>query len=318
MKIVKNDSNNPYYNLALEEWLMLNCEDDIFMLWQNMPSVIIGRYQNAYSEVNLGYAESKGIKVARRLTGGGAVYHDLGNLNFSFIVGDKGEDIDFYRFLSPIISALDDLGVKAKISGRNDLEVNGYKISGNAQCRKYGRILHHGTLLYSTDPDVLSSVLSIDEEKIKSKGIKSVRSRVTNLKDLIFLKSINELKSSIENKFDGDEIRLSDKDIAEVNDLAKSKYSTWEFIYGSSKSLEKKVKNRYDFGTVEAEYSSENGVITNIKIFGDFFFTGELSSLEGTLVGCRLIKEDIVRLLNDSDFVFYGITSNEIADLLLK
>ncbi len=317
MKTVKNVSTDPFFNLALEEWLMKNSDDDIFMLWQNRPTVVIGRYQNVFAEVNLPYANENNIEVVRRNSGGGAVYHDLSNLNFSFIVKDEGSDIDFKRFLGYIVDALAVLGVKAEISGRNDLEVSGRKISGNAQCRKYGKILHHGTLLYSVDRETMSRVLSVDAEKIKSKGISSVKARVGGLCEYTTA-DIEALKRVINNTVGGEELVLSDTQLSEVKALADSKYSSWEFIYGSSKSLEKTVKHRFECGTVQIDLSSNGGLITEISISGDFFAEGEHSDLEASLVGCRLDVDDLERAMSSSGCVLYGISHNDVARLIMQ
>ncbi len=317
MKTVKNASTDPFFNLALEEWLMINSEDDIFMLWQNRPTVVIGRYQNAFAEVNLPYANENNIKVVRRNSGGGAVYHDLSNLNFSFIVKDAGSDIDFKRFLEYIVDALATLGVKAEISGRNDLEVSGRKISGNAQCRKYGKILHHGTLLYSADRETMSQVLSVDAEKIKSKGISSVKSRVGGLCEYTTA-DIETLKKVINDTIGGEELVLSDTQLSEVKALADSKFSSWDFVYGSSKSLQKTVKKRFECGTVQIDFSSDGGLITEISISGDFFAEGERSELEASLVGCRLNVDDLAREMSSSGCTLYGISHNDVAKLIMQ
>ena len=185
MKLLILKSKDPYLNLAIEEYLFRNTTDDIFMLWQNEPTVVIGKNQNVYAEINREYTKEHNIKIARRITGGGAVYHDLGNVNYTFISSRNKEGIDFKYFTAPIIDALKAIGVNAELSGRNDITVNCKKISGNAQYSTDTRTLHHGTLLFDSDLSVLSSALNVDEEKIRSKAISSTRSRVINIKDLI-------------------------------------------------------------------------------------------------------------------------------------
>ena len=314
MKRVINSSNDPYFNLALEEWLMENSSDDVFMLWQNSPSVILGLSQNAFAEVNIPYADDHGIKIARRITGGGAVYHDLNNINFSFIVSDDSEKIDFVRFLKPVVDALNGLGVNAIINGRNDIEADGLKISGNAQCHKYGKILHHGTLLYSFDGDVLSSVLNVDEEKIKSKGIKSVRSRVGRIKDMADV-SIDELMSRIGSAFVCEEWVLNEKELEEITRLADSKFSCWDFIFGSSKQYEKKTKRRFEGGTVQIEYDCLGGIIKEVHISGDFFSVGDPKNIENSIVGCRLVREEIEIAAENSGCSIHGVSSKALSEL---
>ncbi len=317
-RIIFNDSTDPYYNLALEEWLMMNCDEDVFILWQNRPTVVIGRYQNAYAEVNIPYAEKNGISVVRRMSGGGAVYHDGGNLNFTFIIKDDGKGIDFKRFLSPIKNALSDLGIETEFSGRNDLLLNGRKISGSAQCSKYGKILHHGTLLVDVDTEVLSSVLTVSSEKLVSKGINSVRSRVTNIKDICPEVDINLLKRALRERISGEEMILTDEEKLEVEQLAFEKYSSWDYIYGRSKALSKSVKEHFDAGNIEISFESENGVVKDIKITGDFFAEGELSSLENTLIGIRLGVKELTNAINAAGCKIHGISSSQLAEAILK
>ena len=186
MKYIRLKTTDPHLNLAVEEYLFRHSGDDIFMLWQNEPTVVVGKNQNVYAEVNTEYAKERGINIVRRITGGGAVYHDLGNLNYTFITSEtKAKALDYEYFTRPIIDALATLGVVATLSGRNDLEVDGKKFSGNAQFCADGRILHHGTLLFDTDVNELSAVLRVDKEKLEYKAVKSHKSRVTNLCDII-------------------------------------------------------------------------------------------------------------------------------------
>ena len=317
MRLIINKNTDPFFNLACEEYLMLNEGREVFMLWQNGPSVIIGANQNAYAEVNLSYAEEKGIKVARRLTGGGAVYHDLGNINFSVITDEKGEGIDFAAFLDPIVKALRDLGVDAELNGRNDITVNGLKISGNAQGHKHGKILHHGTLLYKTDKETMSAVLNVSSEKLKSKGIASVRSRVGEIKDMVNL-SIDGLISYLATYFDTIDEPLSEGEIKGITSLAKEKYGTWEHIFGASKALEKTVKKRFIGGSVEIGISSEGGMITQAYVRGDFFSVGEPRLIEEALVGVRLDYTALVDAISASGCDIYGISPSDIASVILE
>ena len=185
MKFLRLYSTNPHYNLAVEEYLFSNSQDDVFIIWQNEPTVVIGKNQNVYAEIDHEYLKSKNIKIARRITGGGAVYHDLGNVNYTFIGRAREAGIDFAYFSKPIIDALRSLQIDAKLSGRNDITVSDRKISGNAQCSRDGMVLHHGTLLFESDLNVLSSVLHVDEDKLKSKALKSTRARVANIKEFL-------------------------------------------------------------------------------------------------------------------------------------
>jgi lipoate-protein ligase A len=180
MRAIFNRSTDPYFNLASEEYLLDTSEDDVFMLWRNSPSVIVGKNQNTWEQIDAAYTEKHGIAVVRRITGGGAVFHDLGNVNFSFVTeADSSKKLNFEKFTDPVVRALSGMGVDARLDGRNDLVAEGFKISGNAECVKTGRtgrqmMLHHGTLLFCADLTRLAAALRVDPEKIKSKGIKSV------------------------------------------------------------------------------------------------------------------------------------------------
>jgi len=206
MKFSFLKTTNPYLNLAIEEYLLKNSDEEYFLLWQNEPTVVIGKNQNAFAEINIEYTKKHGIHIARRITGGGAVYHDLGNLNYSYISNKKGSDINFEKFSRPVIEALLEMGIDAELSGRNDIMIGEKKISGNAQTHFENRVLHHGTLLYDSDLDVLSSALLVDKKKIETKAIKSTKSRVTNIKNFLPVSStvfdlINKIKNHILSKY---------------------------------------------------------------------------------------------------------------------
>ena len=322
MKFLLLGSTDPYHNLAVEEYIFQKTQDNVFILWQNDKTVVIGKNQNINCELDFDFVNKNGIKVARRITGGGAVYHDLGNLNYSFISSTGKEGIDFAYFTKPIIDALSALGVDARLTGRNDIEVEGKKISGNAQYSKNGRTLHHGTLLFDTDLSVLSSALRVDEEKIKSKAIKSTRSRVTNLKSLIPIKDINEfidyLCCFIINKFSPETIsEPNDEYITELEQRNRSE--DWLFpksSYLSSFTVRKKKK--YDFGIVDIELSMSGDIISDIKIYGDFFGTKDLSELSAKISGNNISAIDkILENTNLSDYIL-GMTSGELSELMKR
>ena len=290
---------NPYFNLASEEYILenMNEPDNIFMLWRNEPSVILGANQNAYAEINLEYAEKNNIKIARRLSGGGCVFHDEGNINFSFFekIGENDEKIlNFEYFAKPVISALKTLGLDAEFKGRNDLLLGGAKFSGNAQ-RVYknhagiNKIMHHGTILFDSDMGRLSEVLNADEKKIKSKGVKSVKSRVTNLrphlkKDMAPEEFIDYLEDYIIREKNCGIYNFNRADIKNI-ELIAQKYAAREFIFGSKLKYEFANKKRFDFGTVEIKFNVSNYKIREAKIYGDFFGELDISGLEGRLNG---------------------------------
>lgn len=323
MKIFKSESLNPYINLATEEYLLKNYED-VFYIWRNDKSIIIGVNQNAYSEVNLDYVQKHGIKVVRRLTGGGAVYHDAGNVNYTFIRhrGD-GEEIDFARYTAPVISALKALGADASLSGRNDIMIGERKVSGSAQTVKDGKVLHHGCLLYSADLSYLASALKVNKDKLEGKGIKSVKSRVENIKSLTGCDMSPEEFADylcLCAAKDGEEATLSEIELAEVERLAKEKYSTWEWNYGKFGELKNTVEKRFPFGKVCISYSLKDGIISELSISGDFFSVGNTEDIIAKLVGVRFDREEIALALDGIkiDRIISGSTQEDFLNLLFS
>ncbi len=319
MKFLVLNSHDPYLNLAIEEYMFRNSDDDVFMLWQNDRTVVIGKNQNAYAEINTDFVAEKGIRVVRRITGGGAVYHDLGNVNYTFISSSRDKGIDFEYFTAPIIEALRTLGVAAELSGRNDLEVSGLKFSGNAQCNDGKRVLHHGTLLFDSDLTVLSAALAVDGEKLKAKAVRSARSRVTNLKPLIekdlTVREFIALISDFVIKKYSPEV-ISPPENGEIERLRiRNSSKDWlypERAYLSSYTLHRKKK--FPFGLVEVFLDMSNDVINAARISGDFFGEGDISELEELMEGKTLstltFTDDII-----SKYI-YGITAEDFLNFL--
>ena len=282
-------TTNPYENLAVEEYLLRTADDDVFMLWQNEPTVVIGKNQNAYAEVDLAVAREKGIHVSRRITGGGAVYHDLGNVNFSFICANNSETgLDFARFTAPIVKALAAIGLRVELSGRNDLLLDGQKFSGNAQYSAGGRTLHHGTLLFDADLAVLARYLRPDEEKLKSKGIKSVRSRVTNLKSHLQKSLTTGEFIALLARFLREEylpVEPAAPQDAQIEALfARNASKEWLFPQRELVSgYTVQQKKRFPFGSVEITLSMHNDTVCDAKICGDFFGSAPVEELEKAL-----------------------------------
>lgn len=337
MRIINNTSFSPSFNLASEEYLMRETEDEIFMLWRNSPAVIIGKNQNAWREVNVSYTEENNIKVIRRMSGGGAVFHDLGNINFTFItfISDKDETrvLDFSYFTKPVIEALTGLGLEARLDGRNDIICENVKISGNAQCvypRPDGRkiLLHHGTLLFGADLDKLALSLNVNAEKIKSKGIKSVKSRVLNIRTLLSEDMSTEefysyLIKNAENNYGVTAASFSNEEIIKIQQLDAEKYSTWEWNFGKSPNFDITCEKRYPFGSVSVMYSTENGIITSIDISGDFFGTENAENLSNSLAGVKLNEAEIMKRLSAPDTpdvgkAINGCTPQIIVDLIMN
>jgi len=312
MLCIKDSHTDPYFNLAADEYVLKNFREDCFMLWRNEPSVIVGKHQNTLSEINIDFVREKKIKVVRRISGGGAVYHDLGNLNFSFIVtGHKENLVNFRKFTQPIIQALGKEGINAKFEGRNDLTVDGRKISGNAEHIWKDRTLHHGTLLFSVELPDLSAALNSDPGKFTHKAVKSIRSRVTNInehlkrkmdilefRDLIMTHMMSQDKDSILYHY-------TSEDIAGIEKLRNQKYIQWEWNFGYSPRYNFRKKIHTTDGNFEFQLDVDKGYIRNIKIFGDFFCKNDVETIEKSLTGIKHDKEAVERILTGFKFEDY-------------
>lgn len=327
MLYLPNQSTDPFFNLALEEILFNTGKpgNTYILLWQNSPSVIIGKHQNTLAEINGDFIRRNGVTVVRRMTGGGAVYHDLGNLNFSFIQ-PAGEQMapDFQVFTRPVMAALEKLGVSTEFSGRNDLTLAGKKFSGNAQCIRNGKVLHHGTLLFDVDLDNLEAALCPDPAKISSKGVASVRSRVTNISGFLSQKmTVSQFKETLLACL-AEAQPLSEQAVAEealvaAAALADSRYRTWEWNYGQSPPANIKREKRFSPGKVEAWLEVTNGHIEDLRFFGDFFSIGEPSAVAAALIGLRYERKALVTALADFDVKahFGGISQEELLEVLI-
>ena len=319
MIYIESKSNDPRYNTALELYAFneLAEKDDVFMLWINSPCIVVGKNQNTTEEVNQKYCDDKDIKIVRRVSGGGAVYHDLNNLNYTIISsGRSGEEFDFKSFSQPVLDALDSLGVKAEFTGRNDLEIDGQKFCGNAQYVRNGRIMHHGCLMFDVDTSVLADALKVSKDKIESKGIKSVRSRVTNIKDHLPNKDIKKYMSE---KYEMTDFVATKEDEAAILAIQEEKNNSWDWVYGKNPDFNIKRNRRLKTGKIEANIMVEQGVITNIKFYGDFFGVMDVEDIAKKLVGVKYQKEDIQKVLEQIDInsYFLGATLEEVVDILV-
>ena len=290
MLCINDHHTDPYFNLAAEEYTLRNFADNCFMLWRNDPSVIVGRHQNSLAEINLDYVKQNRIKVVRRLSGGGAVFHDLGNLNFTFIENAKSDQlINFQKYTQPIIAVLHLLDVDARFEGRNDLVIDGKKFSGNAEHVFRNRVLHHGTLLFASELTDLSGALNVNPAKFTDKAIKSVRSRVTNisshLKKPLELETFREmiLQYMMNNLPNCKPYSYTDDDINSIRRLRDEKYAKWDWNFGQSPGYNMMNSLRTNGGNLEVHLDVQNGIIKNIRFFGDFFNIGEIPELERLL-----------------------------------
>lgn len=310
------NSHDPSLNLAAEEYVIRNIApgEDILLFYINGPSIIIGRNQNTVQEINTDYVEANGIKVVRRLSGGGAVYHDEGNLNFSFIAPHSKDNFhNFKKFTEPVIKVLNNMGVPAELRGRNDIVVHDQKISGNAQYVAGERMVSHGTLLWQANLTRVGEALRVKAAKIESKGIKSIRSRVANITEFIDGEpmSVEAFRSRIiEGVFEGAELQtyvLTPEDWEAVEKLASERYRNWDWNYGRSPAFDIQRETRYAGGEIEVYLDVAQGVIQDLKFYGDFFGQRGVEELEKKLVGVRYAPESIAKALEDVNIGDYFI-----------
>ncbi|QFG00073.1 lipoate--protein ligase [Psychrobacillus glaciei] len=319
---------DPRINLAIEEYALktMDVEKDSFLLFYiNEPSIIIGRNQNTIEEINTEFVEKNGIIPVRRLSGGGAVYHDLGNLNFSFLTKDDGDSFrNFKKFTQPVVDALQKMGVDAELSGRNDILAEGKKISGNAQFSTKGRMFSHGTLMFDTEIDAVVSALKVSKEKIESKGIKSIRSRVTNIADLLKEPmTIEQFRSEILSSiFGGAENiqywELTEKDWENIHKLSEERYQQWDWNYGKSPKFNMKHSHRFPTGGIDVRLEVNKGIMEEVKIYGDFFGVGDMEEVEELLTGKPYSKQAIEEALENIDVPKYfgGISLEDLVQLI--
>ena len=321
---LETTSRDPAYNLAFEEYVLSHRRlGDYLILWQNDKTVVVGQNQNTEEEINRTFVEEHGIQVVRRATGGGAVYHDLGNLNYSFITDAGGtEEPAAARFTRPIVRALRGLGLQAESSGRNDILVEGRKVSGTAQRLLNGRLLHHGTLLFDTDPGMVEGALRADPEKFRSKSIKSVRSRIGNIRE--FFRTDMELPDFweyLKETLAGEGFvtgRLSAEELEAVSKLKQSKYDAWEWNFGRSPPYDMVQRRRWNGGSLEVRVSVKEGRISGIAFRGDFLSRRSLEPLAEALQGVPFRRENVDEVLGRFPLQDYfgGITGEEILETL--
>ncbi len=324
MRCLIDTCTDPYWNLAAEEYLLKAWNAPVFRLWRNAPAVIVGRNQNAHAEINRPFVEERGIAVVRRLSGGGAVFHDLGNVNFTFIDRKDGDDASgamFRRFTAPILSALRELGVEARLEGRNDLTIGGAKFSGNAMCIEGDRVLMHGTLLFSASVEDLSQALLPRKEKYEGRGVQSIRSRVTNIAShLPRPMDVTEFMAFLSGTVGrtGAPWQYSAEDLTEIDKLADTKYRTEDWNFGRSPAFSFNACRKFPGGLLEASLEIRGGSIREIDIRGDYFFRKPTEEFCAALRGCPYTKEAVTAVLGAMtvDDYFCGVSGTELLQLL--
>lgn len=323
MNYLVNNSTEPYFNMALDEWCLENLplEDDVFYLWRNRPSVIIGLNQNAYSEVDLDFLDANGILLVRRVTGGGAVYHDLQNLNYTIIrklyCNDNGRGA-----VGLVAGALRKMGIPAEVSGRNDITVGGRKVSGFARRVWKDREIIHGTLMYDVDVNTLTGALNVSGSKLESKGVSSIRSRVANIKSIPGVPSTIEEFAEVLHRIlaaGGKEIVLSEENMHDVRHMAEMKFSTWEWIYGRSREADMIHSRRFACGTVEAYIKLDGGIIRELTFGGDFLGSLPSEDLASELVGLKYDRAVLTEAVSEINpgLYFDNVSEKEIVDLVM-
>ncbi|AYE52886.1 lipoate--protein ligase [Priestia megaterium NCT-2] len=328
MLFIDNQKNyDPRINLAIEEYALkhLDINETYLLFYINEPSIIIGKNQNTIEEINTKYVEDQQIHVVRRLSGGGAVYHDKGNLNFSFITKDDGNSFhNFKKFTEPVVEALKKLEVNAELSGRNDLMAEGRKISGNAQFSTKGRMFSHGTLLFDSEIENVVSALKVKKDKIESKGIKSIRNRVANISEFLEQKvTVEEFREMLLRYiFDGEEniteYKLTEKDWETIHQISKERYQSWDWNYGKSPKFNLQHSHRFPVGQIDVRLEVNKGKIDACTIYGDFFGVGDVQEVQEKLTGVRYEKASIEQALEDIDIPHYfgNITKEEFVELI--
>lgn len=328
---VETGTEDAYLNFGTEYYMATESNfrektgcDVAFLFWRTTPTLMVGKYQNIYEEINIPYVREHGINIVRRMSGGGTIYTDLGGWQFTFITDNDDDQIDFSEYLSPVLNALAALGIKAEFSGRNDILIGGRKISGNAQFKLCGKTVHHGSLLFSTDIEEMVRSTSVADYKIISKGIKSVRERVTNISEhlqtavtpekfkQLMIHNIAGANAPVYNFTDGEKERIIQ--------IADERFRSWESIYGSDPRFTIKKSAHLSGGKIELHFDVKKGLITDFAMYGDFFSTINSEELKAALCGVRFEYQSILTAITESGFAnaFYNISASDIARIMTE
>ena len=319
MQFINYLGQDAYTNIAMDSWLLYNLKptEPVFSLWQNKRAVIIGRNQNTFSEINQDYIDSHDVQVVRRVSGGGAVYHDLGNICFTFFVPvENSGTVNFKKFVQPMYDALHAVGINAEITGRNDLEVEGKKVSGNAQRYAGGYLMHHGTLLWDTDVEAMIRSLNVSDEKFVSKAAKSVRARVGNIKDfapdLTLETFLEKLKYYLTDEGKDGELVLTDEQLAGIKDWRDNRFATWDWNYGESPKFQFQNHAKFTGGAIDVQVNVEHGKISDINFLGDFLGVRDWRDIKDQFIGIDFTPEAVLSVLTkNAEGQYFGTIANE-------
>lgn len=326
MIYIDSHSTDANFNFALEKYCMyeLDIADSYFLFWRTEPTLMIGKFQNALQEINMDYVKAHAVNVVRRITGGGTIYTDMNGWQFSFITRHpEGKNIDFANHTEPIIHALAAMGVDAELSGRNDLLIDGRKFSGNAQFKARDVNLHHGSILFDTNIENMVKALTVSDDKLIAKGIKSVRSRVTNVAE--------HLKSAMTSLEFRDRMlayltknmatyQLTEGDLARIHEIKFQQFDTWEWNFGTAPKFNVTKEQRYAGGKLSVCSWVEKGIIHDIEFYGDFFEQRDLNGLKKSLIGCRYERTAVEEALMaaEAGSYMYRISADDILDLIVE
>ena len=321
MIYIETGSTDVYYNFGLENYFAVEkrLPDTVFLFWRTTPTLMVGKYQNILEEINKPYADAHGIRLVRRMSGGGTIYTDLGGWQFTFIQHADAQEIEFHQYIAPVISALRELGVNAAFNGRNDLTIDGKKFSGNAQYRLGGSIVHHGSLLFDTAIEQMVASTTVDSYKIISKSIKSVRERVTNISEHLPAPMDAEAfkQQVVRHILNGstETYAITPKDDARIRQLAQERVANWDCIYGANPKFNIDRTGRFAGGKMQFRMDIQKGVIRSAAVNGDFFSTVDAETIGAALTGCRYERGAVLEALraHGIDGAVYRITAEEMA-----